>query len=56
MVNFVFWQRLTVVRLTPVGGRQYVVSVMEQEKRVRKFVCFIVCKKKVVLAGGGALG
>ncbi|KAA8583604.1 hypothetical protein FQN60_014812, partial [Etheostoma spectabile] len=29
--------RLTVDRLTPVGGRQYVVSVMEQEKRLLQF-------------------
>lgn len=53
MVNFVFWQRPTVVRLTPVGGRQYVVSVMEQERRVS--VCCIACRGKVEL-GGRALG
>lgn len=33
-----FWQLLAVGRLTPVGGRQYVVSGMEQERGVFGFV------------------
>lgn len=35
------------------GGRQYVVSVMEQEKRVSVCVCLVSCKRKVELGGGG---